>query len=68
MIMADDIPNGVVVVLILVAIVVSVLGTWTVLDASRSVSDQSASNLYYEASESVGSVSLEIKYPEDGIE
>ncbi len=65
--MADDIPNGVVIVLILVAIVVSVMGTWTVLDASRSVNNNPVGAAYYEASDSVGSVSLEIKYPEDGI-
>jgi hypothetical protein len=65
--MADDIPNGVVIVLILVAIVVSVMGTWTVLDASRSVNNLPVGNVYYEAYDSVGSVSLEIKYPEDGI-
>jgi len=65
--MADDIPNGVVIVLVLVAIVVSVMGTWTVLDASRSVNNLPVGNVYYEAYDSVGSVSLEIKYPEDGI-
>jgi len=66
--MADDIPNGVVVVLIFVAIMVSVMGTWTVLDASNSISRQSVGAAYYEALDTVGSISLEIKYHEDGIE
>ena len=65
--MADDIPNGVVIVLIFVAIMVSVMGTWTVLDASNSLNQQSVGAAYYEATGAVGSISLEIKYPEDGI-
>ena len=33
----NDVPNGIILVLVMVAILVTVLGTWTILDASTSI-------------------------------
>lgn len=52
----DDLPNGVVVVLVLVAILISILGTWTVIDVASSMPRAPV----VEQRQSTGMVSFEI--------
>lgn len=62
--MAEDISNKTVIILLIIAIVVSALGTWSVLEYATTAKTAPAMEAPQQTPESMGKVSLEIVRPE----